>query len=1116
MKNRGCIVIGIIFRKLFASGLYRGFLEETAQRCFCLIKKEKAEGIESMPLSEVYRDSSICPTFLFTGEDVQIDTAEEAEKWVVGLEGMLQELGSGARALIWKNSLEDDKNTRMVEISSSGERTMSQLVMRMCGSVSMTLQGGTKINFSKNQDTEELIFGENMYCGLRFDQTEVQIYVASLRISFIGDDSGSLRFNMDIAQTDFVRLFKPSFLFGYAGTGSADGKLMFPLAYTRKGEKTVKIRFNVSVFPSDLFNKTACRIPDFTKGQPQRRTYFRFGSIRSGEKNVCIHTWYQNVYGKTADFYLTGEGLSSGFVLVNSAEDYNMAVSPEGDFEVRLPEGERGEFLCGTEGGERISTAEDEGETDGVGSNVCFWRFAWGLPGYAEQFPLKQLSVTGAPANLDAPALSDAVRTSWVSVIRKKMNYSSVPRGSFYYGDPNIGGDPGLLGADFPVVPIMPEEGVYFPMLPYAEGNADEAFLFEREIIMPVRKREIESGAVSGRNCLSQNGRWIVTPSGQQAFLEGIYFKEILMARSIDENGIEHMLGFKNPEEVLVQAFQTPSLLLIGAAQEHFSGFEYDVCMEEWKCIIRPGHGSRYAGYKNIVVVKGRKGSLYDPDGESLFANPKLWTKKDDFSSPETEEGKGRDKTQQLILSQWLMDYCRNAYSYGKEDEYFGNWNRAVTDPAWQGVLFLNVELDKENLPSSLVPILDGIQDRDSLCFHHIGFTVSPVGQAADWKKVKGRPEGEPAAFFGLIHYQDSALPESEIRTVAPTGHPAYQFRILVLRVRFENSVVKKFESYAQLTINSLFGCVPMASEDGCKDNTMLLEGIYQVKDGISNFLLKNENTGRFCFRGGVLRYADITKAVMDEDGGFSLDGCLAFEEIRRGDKFVDIYSFGGRADEVSDGLVFRNLKVEKASGGREIDYVMSYKNLIFDPALSQPRKGSLYKEFSLDYLGHLVCESGSKNTEYSTLSNNAGLSAPGDTGWFGLRYGLSLGSLGDLADKARIKGELLLAWNTSGNGCAGIKLPGTGDDFLGLQGVLKVSYGEPRLVLNDDNQFLLLLPDISLKLLNVLSVPPSGTTRFFLFGKEGEGDMGWYAAYKKKEKKGGWQDDAGSIDGIV
>ena len=158
-----------------------------------------------------------------------------------------------------------------------------------------------------------------------------------------------------------------------------------------------------------------------------------------------------------------------------------------------------------------------------------------------------------------------------------------------------------------------------------------------------------------------------------------------------------------------------------------------------------------------------------------------------------------------------------------------------------------------------------------------------------------------------------------------------------------------------------------------------------------------------------------------------------------------------------------------------------------------------------MKYLGHLMCGEGSKNKEYAALSNNAGLSGLGDTGWFGLRYGLSLGALGELADKARIQGELLLAWSTSENarGCAGIKLPGTGDDFLGLQGVLKVSYGEPRLILNDDNQFLLLLPDISLKLLNVLSVPPSGTTRFFLFGKEGEGDMGWYAAYKKKEKKG-------------
>ena len=1052
-----------------------------------------------MLLSEIYMDTFLCPSFIFTGEEIQIDSVEEAEKWIAVLEDMLSGLGVGARALIWKNSLRDVEKSRIVELSSLGTRTLSQLEMKFCGSVSLILQGGTKIKFSKSQDTEKLIFGENMDSGLRFDETEANIYTASLSVSFAGDEAGSLRFYMDVTQTDFVRLFNPSFLFGYAGADTKDDRIIFPLAYVRKGEKTVQIRFNVSVFPSDLFNETACSLPDFSEGLPQRRTYFRFNSVLGKEMDVCIHTWYQNVYGGAADFYLTAGGAASCFVLVNSQDDFKMAVSPEGDFEVRLPEGERGEFLCGTEGGERISTTDS--------SSACFWRFAWGMPGYAPQFPLQQLSVTGAPSNLDAPPLSDKVKASWVSLIKKGMNYSSVPKGSFYYGDSVECRNAGLLGADFPVVPVMPEDGAYFPMLPYAAGSADEAFLFEREIIMPVRKRQIESGAVSGRRYLNGNSRWIVTPSGQLALLEGIDFKEILLARSRDEKGSEHILGFKEPDEKLIQAFQTPSLLLVGSDQEHFAGFENEICMGDWKCIVRPGHGSRYAGYKNIVIVKGRKGSLYDPEGDSLFANPKLWTKKDDFTLPQM---------QQLILSQWLMDYCREAYSYGMEDEYFGYWNRVVTDPVWQGVLFLNVELDAENLPSSLVPVLDGVQDRDSLCFHHIGFTVSPVGQTEGRKNIKGRPEGEPAAFFGLIHYQDSALTGSEIRTVAPLGRPDYDFRLLVLRVRFENSVVKKFESYAQLTINSLFGCVPVASEYGCRDNTMLLEGIYQVKDGISSFLLKNEDTGRFCFQGGVLRYADITKAVMDEDGGFSLDGCLAFEELQRGDKCIDIYSFGGRADEVSDGLAYRTLKVVKTLNQGSVEYKMSYNSLIFDPALSQPRKGSLYREFSLNYLGHLMCGEGSKNKEYTALSNNAGLSGLGDTGWFGLRYGLSLGALGELADKARIQGELLLAWSTSENarGCAGIKLPGTGDDFLGLQGVLKVSYGEPRLILNDDNQFLLLLPDISLKLLNVLSVPPSGTTRFFLFGKEGEGDMGWYAAYKKKEKKGQGQIESQGDDG--
>ena len=79
-----------------------------------------------MLLSEIYMDTFLCPSFIFTGEEIQIDSAEEAEKWIAVLEDMLSGLGVGARALIWKNSLRDGEKSRIVELSSSGTRTLSQ------------------------------------------------------------------------------------------------------------------------------------------------------------------------------------------------------------------------------------------------------------------------------------------------------------------------------------------------------------------------------------------------------------------------------------------------------------------------------------------------------------------------------------------------------------------------------------------------------------------------------------------------------------------------------------------------------------------------------------------------------------------------------------------------------------------------------------------------------------------------------------------------------------------------------------------------------------------------------------------------------------------------------
>lgn len=89
-----------------------------------------------------------------------------------------------------------------------------------------------------------------------------------------------------------------------------------------------------------------------------------------------------------------------------------------------------------------------------------------------------------------------------------------------------------------------------------------------------------------------------------------------------------------------------------------------------------------------------------------------------------------------------------------------------------------------------------------------------------------------------------------------------------------------------------------------------------------------------------------------------------------------------------------------------------------------------------------------------------------------------------------------------------GIKLPGSGKkDFLSLQNMLSLSIEQIWLMYDKEKErFFLIFDDIALKLMGVLTVPPSGSTMFYVFGddnqKEESRELGWYAVYRKEEKR--------------
>jgi hypothetical protein len=90
-----------------------------------------------------------------------------------------------------------------------------------------------------------------------------------------------------------------------------------------------------------------------------------------------------------------------------------------------------------------------------------------------------------------------------------------------------------------------------------------------------------------------------------------------------------------------------------------------------------------------------------------------------------------------------------------------------------------------------------------------------------------------------------------------------------------------------------------------------------------------------------------------------------------------------------------------------------------------------------------------------------------------------------------------------------GLGLPGTspGGKLMSLQSVLKLSVGSVALTRGEAGggaeAFVLRLNRIGLSVVGLVDMPAGATMNFFLFGSpEGDGALGWYAAYNKDKPK--------------
>ncbi|BAI76248.1 hypothetical protein AZL_d04220 (plasmid) [Azospirillum sp. B510] len=641
----------------------------------------------------------------------------------------------------------------------------------------------------------------------------------------------------------------------------------------------------------------------------------------------------------------------------------------------------------------------------------------------------------------------------------------------------------------------------------------------------------------------------VTTPSGQLVTLaDDGSWREILLGSNLAA-GSDGTLAFLNPGSELHQAFSTGDLFLVianatllGSTDPGASGARFlnGMTIEDWLLTANVGHNS-YNDYNNVIIVKGCKGALYDPSSDatkssSLVSTQDKWTLATDFAAPSDLDPANPslppgppDPAELPVLSTWLRSYFQAA-SDQSDTDYFGNFNAIARDPDWTGILVLAMDC---GLPSDLAGLAAGITDPGAFMAHHLGIEVSPV---ANDPAAASIALSSSSSMFGLIYYQDpDYVPPAAGQPVTPVPVAEgadFGFRVLTLQVLFENTAVKLFQSYAQVTLNSLFGMpVERMGADGGNDaNAIILKGTYVNNNGTPIYSMGALYTTTYYFDNNIFNKIEIDSAQMStvDDGTgtgilqslFSFSGYLDFTLVRTAaDVPFDVFSFGSPdgQDILRQGLRYATLGLQltsPAASPTETAFRFVTDQITFDVVTSTPRSGCLYTNFALTLNG-LVSGSAAAAPEASnwlTVIPDAVFSGVGGTEWYGLSYRLDMGTPGALAGKAKLTSQLLTAWSTDSSGTGsyralvGIQLPGTGGGakLISLQNVLKLSVNQIWLAYDpDQSSFLLMLTDIALRFLGLLKIPPSGSTLFYLFGNPESGGkpsgLGWYALYNNE-----------------
>ena len=457
-----------------------------------------------------------------------------------------------------------------------------------------------------------------------------------------------------------------------------------------------------------------------------------------------------------------------------------------------------------------------------------------------------------------------------------------------------------------------------------------------------------------------------------------------------------------------------------------------------------------------------------------------------------------------------LLDILNAAGADDASESYQIFYDTVVTDPTWNGFLFLNAPVDIAELPDDLSFLVAGI-DLKLFYAHHIGFSQTPFSVEG------GVPVMEQTAAFGLIDYVDTLDLYSE--ETIPFG-----FKTMQLNVRFANAALADFAAQVELMMNDLLGA-PLTKSEPARGNNLIINGSYQNVGGTPTYAFALTGQNVFNTADTVLTNIEVLSVQLVTGGDTDTDAGVVFTTfILMGNlRFIyiedfDLYSFGPDEDGTDGYLRYTGLAIDmqfSLATPTVQTFTVHEGATGFDLSNSIARESSLVNKFPLSVSSLIASPNLSEEEEGTGQTPEdmgyTSISAPLDQvpmtpSWYGLQFSLDMGTFGALTGSVSFKISILAAWQKGAGqtdppmylGLSLPNIPAIGGSFP-LQGVLKLgfrSFQFETYISDGTLGYKLRLKRFALSVL-VWSFPP-GNSDIVLFGdpNDPKGSLGWYAAY--------------------